>query len=120
VSAKALILTSANWTSEVENAAEPVLVDFSATWCPPCRAIAPTIDALAGEFLGRVKVGTIDVDAEPELAERYNVRAMPTLLMLKGGRVLDQHLGAAPPERLRAFVAAHVPEAVCVAVSVSA
>lgn len=108
MSAKALTLTSANWTSEVENAAEPVLVDFSATWCPPCRAIAPTIDALAVEFAGRVKVGTIDVDAEPEIAERYHVRAMPTLLMLKQGRVLDQHLGAAPPERLRAFVSAQL------------
>jgi thioredoxin len=107
VSVKALILSSANWRSEVEEADQPVLVDFSASWCPPCRAIAPTIDALAVEFQGRIKVATLDVDAEPDLAERYGVRAMPTLLMLARGRVVDQHLGAAPPDRLRAFLLPH-------------
>ena len=109
MSEKALTLTSANWLSEVEQSEQPVLVDFSATWCAPCRAIAPTIDALAEEFRGRVKVGTIDVDAEPEIAERYHVRAMPTLLILGRGKVLDQRLGAAPPEVLRAFVLQHAP-----------
>ena len=109
MSTKALTLTSANWQSEVEESGQPVLVDFSATWCPPCRAIAPTIDAIAEEFKGRVKVGTIDVDAEPAIAERYQVRAMPTLLILQKGRVLDQRLGAAPPDVLRAFVLQHAP-----------
>jgi thioredoxin 1 len=112
VSVKALVVSSANWRSEVEEAQQPVLVDFSATWCPPCRAIAPTIDALAVEFQGRVKVVTLDVDAEPELAERYGVRAMPTLLVLARGEVVGRHLGAAPAERLREFVAAHAPDAV--------
>ena len=112
MSAKAVNLTSANWASEVEQSAQPVLVDFSATWCPPCRAIAPTIDALAEEFRGRVKVATIDVDAEPEIAERYHVRAMPTLLILQGGKVLDQRLGAAPPDVLRAFVQQYAPAVV--------
>ena len=112
MSVKALILSSANWRSEVEDADQPVLVDFSASWCPPCRAIAPTIDALAVEFQGRIKVATLDVDAEPDLAERYGVRAMPTLLMLERGRVVDQHLGAAPPDRLRAFLLSHAPAAV--------
>jgi thioredoxin 1 len=112
MSDKAVTLTSANWLSEVEQSPLPVLVDFSATWCPPCRAIGPTIDALAEEFRGRVKVGTIDVDAEPVIAERYQVRAMPTLLILDRGRVLDQRLGAAPPDVLRAFVQQHAPAAV--------
>ena len=112
MSVKALVLSSANWRSEVEDADQPVLVDFSASWCPPCRAIAPTIDALAVEFQGRIKVATLDVDAEPDLAERYGVRAMPTLLMLERGRVVDQHLGAAPPDRLRAFLLSHASGAV--------
>ncbi len=112
MSDKAVTLTSKNWASEVEQSSQPVLVDFSATWCPPCRAIAPTIDALAEEFRGRVKVGTIDVDAEPEIAERYHVRAMPTLLILDRGKVLDQRLGAAPPDVLRAFVLQHAPAVV--------
>ena len=109
MSVKAVVLSAANWRSEVEDAEQPVLVDFSASWCPPCRAIAPTIDALAEEFRGRIKVGTLDVDAEPELAERYGVRAMPTLLMLDRGKVVDQHLGAAPREILHAFLLAHAP-----------
>ena len=112
MSEKAITLTSANWASEVEQSSQPVLVDFSATWCPPCRAIAPTIDALAEEFRGRVKVGTIDVDAFPDIAERYQVRAMPTLLILDRGKVLDQRLGAAPPAVLRAFVLEHAPAVV--------
>lgn len=112
MSVKALALSAANWRSEVEEAAQPVLVDFSASWCPPCRAIAPTIDALAVEFQGRITVGTVDVDAEPELAERYEIRAMPTLLILDRGRVVDQRLGAAPPEVLRAFLLSHAPAAV--------
>lgn len=112
MSVKALALSSANWRSEVEEAVQPILVDFSASWCPPCRAIAPTIDALAEEFQGRLKVGMVDVDAEPELAERYGIRAMPTLLIIDGGRVVDQRLGAAPPEVLRAFVQSHAAAAV--------
>jgi len=112
VSVKALALSSANWRSEVEEAVRPVLVDFSASWCPPCRAIAPTIDALAEEFQGRLKVGMVDVDAEPELAERYGIRAMPTLLIFDRGRVVDQRLGGAPKDMLRAFLLAHAPGAV--------
>src|SRR5262245_36902351 len=107
LSEKTLALSSQNWRQEVEESPLPVLVDFTASWCPPCHAIAPTIDALAAEFAGRLKVGNLDVDSEPELAERYSVRAMPTLLILDHGKVVDQRLGAAPPQVLRAFVAEH-------------
>lgn len=107
MSTRALTLTKENWQREVEESELPVLVDFGASWCPPCRAIAPTIDALAEEFAGRVKVATLDVDAEPELAERFEVRSVPTLLMLSRGRVLEQRIGAASRDVLHAFVASH-------------
>lgn len=103
----AVTLTSDNWSQEVEQSSQPVLVDFGASWCPPCKAIAPTIEALAEEFHGRVKVAKVDVDDEPALAERYGIRSVPTVLMLDRGRVVDQRLGAAPRATLHAFVEAH-------------
>lgn len=109
MSDRALTLTSENWSREVEQSELPVLVDFGATWCPPCKAIAPTIDALAAEFAGRVKIAQLDVDDEPALAERYGIRSVPTLMILDHGRVVDQRLGAAPRSVLQAFVEAHVP-----------
>ena len=97
-----------SWHVERLPASElPVLVDFGASWCPPCRAIAPSIDALARDFAGRVKVATVDVDAEPELAELFEVRSVPTLVMVQGGRVLEQRIGAAPHQVLHAFVEKH-------------
>lgn len=107
--AGAVTLTSENWASEVEQSELPVLVDFGASWCPPCKAIAPTIEALASELAGRVKVAKIDVDDEPGLAERYGIRSVPTLLILDRGRVVDQRLGAAAPAVLKAFAEAHAP-----------
>ena len=107
MSERTVVLSSENWRSEVEESALPVLVDFTASWCPPCHAIAPTIDALASELAGRVKVAKLDVDREPELAERYGVQAMPTLMVFVGGRVVDQRLGAAPPSVLRSFALEH-------------
>lgn len=102
------VLTSENWGREVLQSDLPVLVDFSAEWCPPCRLIEPTIESLAKEFAGRVRVGKVDVDASSDVAERYGVHSMPTLLVLRDGRVVDQRIGAAPPHVLRDFLAAHV------------
>ncbi len=107
MSDRALQATAANWQSEVEQSPIPVLVDFTAAWCPPCKALAPTIDALAVDLAGRVKVVTVDVDAEPALAERYGVQAMPTLLVLDHGRVLEQRIGAAPRATIEALVLPH-------------
>lgn len=100
-------LTSGNWENEVVKSDLPVLVDFTASWCPPCRLIAPTIDALAVEFAGRARVGKLDVDEHSDIAQRYGVHSMPTPLVLSGGRVVDQRVGAAPPHVLRAFLATH-------------
>ena len=77
-----------------------MLVDFTATWCPPCRVLKPTVAALASEYQGRVKVAEINVDDNPATAEQYGIRSMPTLLFFKQGRVVGQMVGAVPRARL--------------------
>lgn len=94
--AKYLTLTDANFSEEVLNSDQPVLVDFWAAWCGPCRVIAPVIEELAGDFEGRAKIGKVDVDQNPTTAMNYNVRSIPTLLFFKDGRVVDQLIGNAP------------------------
>lgn len=82
----------------------PVLLDFTAVWCAPCRAIAPHLEAIAVKYAGRLTVGKVDVDGEPELAARFDVRSMPTLLLLQGGQVIGQIVGAVPRARIEALV----------------
>lgn len=102
--------TDANWQDQVLKADGPVLVDFWAGWCPPCRKIAPLVDELAREFAGRVKVGKLDVDESPETAARYGITSIPTLLVFKDGQVVAQRVGALPREELRLLLDAHAPE----------
>ena len=83
-----------NWQAEVGGSNLPVLVDFWAEWCGPCKAIAPALDELSGELAGKLKIVKVDVDSNPELAGQYNVRSIPTLLLIKGGTVQLQHTGA--------------------------
>ena len=103
-----LTFTDSSWEQDVLNSEPPVLVDFWAEWCPPCRAIAPTIDAVADAYQGRVKVGKLNVDENPATMLRYAVRSIPTLLLFKGGKVVVQTVGAAGKTNLQKMLDAHV------------
>lgn len=95
-----LHLTDATFESDVLKSDKPVLVDFTATWCGPCRMIAPIIEELAGEYSGKAVVGKVDVDENPETSMNYGVRSIPTLLIFKGGQVVDQIIGAVAKEKI--------------------
>jgi thioredoxin 1 len=105
-----VVLTDDNWKQEVRAAEVPVLVDFWAEWCAPCRMIAPAIEALATSYAGRVKVGKLNVDENPRVAEAFNIRSIPTLLLFRDGEVVDQQIGAAP-QRIAAMVESHLATA---------
>ena len=104
----ALVLTDSNFESEVIQSPLPVLVDFWAPWCGPCRVLTPTIDELAVEFDGQATVGKVNVDDNPHLAAQYGIRSIPTVLLLKEGQVVDQTVGVVPKqvlaEKLRALM----------------
>ena len=87
---------------------KPVLVDFFATWCGPCRMIAPSVEQLAAEFEGRAIVGKVDVDQEPALAQRFGVMSIPTLVVLKGGKVVEQAVGARGKQDIAAMIERHL------------
>jgi len=101
-------ITGDNWQSEVVESGIPVLVDFWAEWCGPCRAIAPVLDELAGEMEGRMKVAKVNVDENQQLAGQFGIRSIPTLLVLSGGEVKDQMIGAMNKAAIKEKLAAHL------------
>jgi thioredoxin 1 len=95
-----LVLTDANFETEVLASDKPVLVDFWAPWCGPCKMIAPTIDAVATDYSGKVRVGKVNTDDNPKTASSYSISAIPTVLVFKGGQVVDRFVGVVNKDKL--------------------
>jgi len=101
-------LTTADFKSTVAAATTPLLVDFWAPWCGPCKAIAPILEELAVEFDGKVKIAKVNIDDNDAIAAEYGIRAIPTMLLFKGGQVAEQIVGMMPKAALKTKLAAHV------------
>lgn len=101
---KALVVTEENFEAEVLNSDVPVLVDFWATWCGPCLAMAPLVDAVAEKYEGKAKVVKIDVDANRAIAGQFGVRSIPTFAVFKGGEVVEKVIGGMPAQKLEAVI----------------
>ena len=98
--AKALEFTDGNFEAEVLNSDKPVLVDFWAEWCGPCRMIGPVVEEMAGGYEGKAKIGKVNVDNNPDISVKYGIRSIPALLIFKNGEVVDQIVGAVPKPHL--------------------
>jgi thioredoxin 1 len=101
-SSNIIILTKDNFAQQVLNSTMPVLVDFWAEWCGPCKMIAPVLDELADEYSGKVQIGKVNIDEHQDLATEYGVRAIPTLLIFQGGQVAEQIVGLRSKRDLKA------------------
>src|SRR5215472_3406326 len=103
-----LTFTDSSFDVDVLNSDVPVLVDFWAEWCGPCRMMTPTIEAVAKDYAGKVKVGKLNVDENQGTAFRYNIRGIPSLLLFKGGRIIEQRVGAIGKTEVQKMLDAHV------------
>ncbi len=105
---KPLEITDANFQQEVLNSDKPVLVDFWAAWCGPCKMVTPVVEEIATEYDGKLKVGKLDVDNNPEVSMKFGIRSIPTLMVFKGGKVVEQIIGAVPKRNLLEKVMPHI------------
>jgi len=104
-----IVLTDENFDKEIiKTDGGPILVDFWATWCGPCRAVAPILEALSKEYQGKARIGKLDVDNSPATAARYGIMSIPTLLLFKGGKVAEQIVGAQPREAISGMLQRHI------------
>ena len=100
--------TDGNFEQAVIGNTKPVLVDFWAEWCTPCRRLAPTVDALAADFDGRLVVGKLNLDENPNIPERYNIKGIPTLLLFKEGKIVESVVGLAEKQLLKSIIERHL------------
>jgi len=108
VAENVVTLTDQNWDVEVMKAARPVLVDFWADWCVPCKTLAPTVDAVAAQFKDRLRVGKMNAEDNPDVPTRYNIITLPTLLLIKGGMVVEQRVGLISRDKLVQLIEPHL------------
>jgi thioredoxin 1 len=103
-----LTLTDSNFDTEVKKPGAPILVDFWAEWCGPCRMVAPILEQLSDEYTGKVRIGKVNVDDHNALAGKYGIQSIPTLLLFKDGKVVEQYIGAAPRDVLVRLIDKHL------------
>ena len=101
-------VTDENFQQEVMKSETPVLIDFWAAWCGPCKMIGPVVEEIAKEYEGKLKVGKVDVDNNPEISMQFGIRSIPTLMVFKGGKVVEQIIGAVPKKNLMEKVLPHI------------
>jgi len=102
-----LEFTDGNFSREVLESEQPVLVDFWAPWCGPCRMVAPTVEQIANDYAGKVRVGKLNTDENPQVAASHNISSIPTLLLFKGGQVVDKTIGVTPKQQLASMLDKH-------------
>ena len=108
MSEKVAMVTDSSFEKEVLQSSKPVLVDFWAEWCGPCRAIGPVVEELSKEYTGKVNVGKVNVDQNPTLSVNYGITSIPAILFIKGGKVVDKQIGAVPKSVLDKKIQAHL------------
>ncbi|MCD6386000.1 thioredoxin [Candidatus Sumerlaeota bacterium] len=99
-----IVLTEENFDEEITKSEIPVLVDFWAPWCGPCRTLAPILEEIAEEFKGRLKIGKVNVDENLRLSQKYSIQSIPTLIIFKDGKEVNRSVGAVPKEKLRTTI----------------